>query len=87
MEFDLGKTYCQEVLKASGPVAFEQDKNFDPFQIDDFLGNLKQKTSAASSAVCFFLNRSGSYLLKTKKLVETFFSSYILNPFEITLEA
>jgi PAS domain S-box-containing protein len=23
MDFDLGKTYCQEVLKASGPVAFE----------------------------------------------------------------
>lgn len=31
--------------RGEGPVAFEQDKNFDPFQIDDFLGNLKQKTN------------------------------------------
>ena len=31
--------------RGDGPVAFEQDKNFDPFQIDDFLGNLKQKNS------------------------------------------
>ena len=30
--------------RGDGPVAFEQhhqDTNFDPFQIDDFLGNLK----------------------------------------------
>ena len=32
-----------------GPVAFEQhhDTNFDPFQIDDFLGNLKSNSSSA----------------------------------------
>jgi hypothetical protein len=34
--------------RGDGPVAFEQDKNFDPFQIDDFLGNLKQKTTSSS---------------------------------------
>ena len=42
--------------RGDGPVAFEQhhqDTNFDPFQIDDFLGNLKSggggdKTSASS---------------------------------------
>lgn len=30
--------------REGGPVAFEQqqDTNFDPFQIDDFLGNLKK---------------------------------------------
>jgi len=32
--------------RPDGPVAFEQETNFDPFQIDDFLGNLKQKSSA-----------------------------------------
>jgi SNW domain-containing protein 1 len=30
--------------RPDGPVAFEQETNFDPFQIDDFLGNLKQKS-------------------------------------------
>lgn len=30
--------------RVDGPVAFEQETNFDPFQIDDFLGNLKQKS-------------------------------------------
>jgi SNW domain-containing protein 1 len=35
----------------SGPVAFEQhqDTNFDPFQIDDFLGNLKTGSSSSSN--------------------------------------
>ena len=28
--------------RGEGPVAFEQEQNFDPFQIDDFLGNLKR---------------------------------------------
>lgn len=32
--------------RGSGPVAFEQDVNFDPFKIDDFLGNLKSTTSS-----------------------------------------
>ena len=31
--------------RPDGPVAFEQDVNYDPFQIDDFLGNLKQKSN------------------------------------------
>ena len=33
-----------------GPVAFEKETNFDPFQIDDFLGNLKQKTARGGSS-------------------------------------
>lgn len=34
--------------RGEGPVAFEQhhDANFDPFQIDDFLGNLKKGGAA-----------------------------------------
>ena len=33
--------------RGDGPVAFEQETNFDPFQIDDFLGNLKRNKSDA----------------------------------------
>jgi len=33
--------------RPDGPVVFEQETNFDPFQIDDFLGNLKQKSSSS----------------------------------------
>lgn len=38
--------------RESGPVVFEQhhhDTNFDPFQIDDFLGNLKSGSSSANN--------------------------------------
>lgn len=36
--------------RADGPVAFEkhQDANFDPFKIDDFLGNLKKSNTSDS---------------------------------------
>lgn len=37
--------------RPDGPVAFEQETNFDPFQIDDFLGNLKQKSSSKGDEV------------------------------------
>jgi hypothetical protein len=37
--------------RPDGPVVFEQETNFDPFQIDDFLGNLKQKSSKPDESV------------------------------------
>lgn len=37
--------------RPDGPVAFEQETNFDPFQIDDFLGNLKQKSNRQEESV------------------------------------
>ena len=39
--------------RGDGPVAFEQhhqDTNFDPFQIDDFLGNLKTGSGGGGGA-------------------------------------
>jgi hypothetical protein len=38
--------------RGEGPVAFEQhsDANFDPFKIDDFLGNLKKSDNNASGS-------------------------------------
>ena len=36
-------------VRESGPVAFEQQEDFDPFKIDDFLGNLKKRPNEDDS--------------------------------------
>lgn len=46
---DKGFEGADKSSRGEGPVVFEQDKNFDPFQIDDFLGNLKQKSKQDDS--------------------------------------
>jgi hypothetical protein len=54
--------------REGGPVAFEQhhhDTNFDPFQIDDFLGNLK-KGGGSSNATSAAAESNSSNTIKEK---------------------